>query len=345
MTLTGHRVESHRVELLTRTEASLGDVDGVEGGSLVWDATADLPSGGSLQLVESGQTIDYSSNRVRVWWVVEGYGEWPLGVFVLAAPATAYSESATSRGVALIDKLTVIADDRLRQTLQVAAGANIVQAVVGQIQAAGETRIAATDSSAVLTNAMTWDPGTPRLKVVNDLLAAANYAKLWTDRYGLFRVEPYVEPASRPVAWEFEEGAASIHSPRWEHELALWEASNFVMLTSQATAGGAVFTATAVDENPASPTSTVSMGRVLNPIIVENVEASSQADLETQAVRMLLDASNVVGKLRVSHAAVPVWYGEAVRFSSQGVDTVATVARMSLDLSPGALVAAEWRQV
>lgn len=338
-----HRVEKVRVELLTRTEASLGDLDGIAGGNLEWNANADLPGGGTLQLVERGQDINYSSDRVMIWWGAN-QDEWPLGVFVLAAPSRAFTDTGTSRELRLVDKLTVIRDDVLIETLQVPAGANIITAVVGQIQATGETRITVTESDAVLTNPLTWDPGTPRLRVVNDLLTAAGYWALWTDRHGLFRVEPYILPADRPVVREFVEGETSIHSADWEFELGLWEATNTVVMTSQADEEGNFWTVHAIDDNPDSPTSTVNMGRVLNPIVEENVEASSEADLQAQANRRLIDNSNVIGKLSVTHLPVPVWYNDAVWFRSQGFESRATVTTMSLDLTPGALMSAEWRQ-
>lgn len=343
MSLTGHRVETARVELLTRTEASLGNLDGVAGGRLEWNGNADLPGGGALNLVERGQDINYSSDRVRIWWGANGE-EWPLGVYVLAAPSRLFTDTGTSRALTLIDKLTIVRDDVLVETLQVPAGANIIDAVVAQVHATGETHVAVTSSDAVLTNPLTWDPGTSRLRVVNDLLAAAGYWSLWTDRTGQFRVEPYVLPADRPVVWEFVEGETSIHSPDWEYELALWEATNTVVMTSQADDDGVFFTASAVDDNPDSPTSTVSMGRVLNPIVEENVEASSGADLAAQANRKLIENSNVAGKIRAVHAPVPVWYNEAVWFQSQGFESRATITSMSLELTPGALMSVEWRQ-
>lgn len=345
MTLTGHRVESVRVELLSRAEASLGDLDGVTGGSLAWDASADLPGGGSITLLDQGQQINFSSDRIRVWWRVAGVAEWPLGVYVMAAPAEVHTGSGIVRSIALIDKLAVVRDSPATETFQVPAGANIVAAVVERLTSIGETRVAATESDRTLTNAMTWDPGTSRLQIINDLLAAASYSPLWVDRTGQYRVEPYVEPASRAVVWEFEEGESAIHSPAWEYELDLWSASNTVILTSQATDTGSVFRSVAVDENPDSPTSTVSMGRTLNAIVQEGVEASSQEDLDSQAVRMLVEASNLTGRISVSHAPVPVWHGEVVRFVSDGRDELATVSRMSLTLTPGSLVDAEWRQV
>lgn len=342
--LTGHRVESIRVELLTRTERSLGDLDGIEGGKVSWNANADLPGSGSLSLTELGQDINVSSDRVRIWWSVEGYGEWPLGVWLLAAPTVDYTEDGTSRELSLIDKLTIPRDDCLTETLQLPAGTNLVGAMVAQVQATGETRIAATASDKTLTNPLTWDPGTSRLTVINDLAAAAGYWSLWTDSAGQFRIEPYIAPASRPVVREFVEGETAIHTPDWSYTLPLWDATNMVVMTSQADDDGVFWTASAVDDNPDSPTSTVSMGRVLNPIVEENVEAASQADLQAQANRKLLNNSNVVGSLSVTHAPIPIWFNEAVRFVSQGVSLTATVTQMSLDLEPGSLVAATWRQ-
>lgn len=345
MSLTGHRTEGYRVELLTNTDASLGELGYVEGGHLEWNSNADLPGGGSILLEQVPDlNVNESKDRIKIWWEVEGVAPWPLGVYVMAAPATSYRADGSSRQITLIDKLTVVRDDLLLTTLQIPAGANIVQAVVQQINAAGETRVAATPSAAALSNSMTWSPGTSRLRVINDLLTAAGYWSLWTDREGQFRVDPYVAPAARPVAWVFEEGQTAIHSPEWEYELALWDATNTVVLVSQADDNDVVMTAYAVDDNPDSPTSTVSMGRTLNPIVEENVEAQSQAALQAQANRKLLDNSNVVGKLSVSHAVIPVWYNEAVSFKSQGIDTRATITKMSLDMAPGALVRAEWRQ-
>lgn len=349
--LTGHRVETVRAELLTYQDSSQGFLDGVAGGVVRWNANARVPGAGELALVDRGQDVDYSRDRIRLWWGVhspndpEQVEEWPMGVFVLAAPGTAYRASYRSRNLTLIDKLTVVADDCILETLQVPAGANAISAAVDQIYATGEARVAVTPSDRELVNDMTWPPGTSRLRVINDLLTYAGYWALWTDRFGQFRLEPYIAPAQRPVAWRFVEGAASIHSPNWEYELALWDATNLVVLTSPADENGDVWKASAVDDNPDSPTSTVRMNRVLNPMVEENVEAASAEDLQAQCDRRLIDNSNVVGRIQVSHAAVPVWYNEAVYFESQGFSATATVTEMSLGLTPGSLVNASWRQV
>lgn len=344
MSFVGHRTERVLVELLTKSENSLGYLDGVEGGSLSWNANADLPGGGFLTLEDLNQGINVSQDRIRIWWEIEGVGVWPCGVYVLAAPATQYRSDGSSREIELIDKLTVLRDDKLTETFQLPAGANIVTAAVWLIQETGENRIAFTPSTTTLSNNLTWNPGTSRQQVINDLMAIVGYWSVWTDRNGQFRLEPYQAPGSRPEAWTFEAGETSIHTPEWEYTLPLWEATNTVVYTSQADDDGNFYHASAVDDNPDSPTSTVSMGRVLNPIVEENVEASSQLALQQMANRKLIDNSNVVGRISIAHRFVPVWYNEAVRFRSRGMDIKATITKMSLNLASGSLIDAEWRQ-
>lgn len=344
MTYTGHRTERFYLELLTKNEQSLGYLDGFEGGDLAWNANADLPGGGSVLLEDLGQDINYSRDRVKVWQQIDDLAPIPWGVFCIAAPTKAYRADGGSRQVTLLDKVTVLRDDVLTSTLQIPAGTNVVQAMVAQVQAAGETAIAFTPSSTTLTNDMTFNPGISRHKVISELATVAGYWSAWTDRNGQFRIEPYRSPADRPESYRFEQGETSIHSPNWEYELDLWSATNTVVFVSQAEDDEVPFSAYAVDDNPDSPTSTVSMGRVLNPIVEENVEANSQATLQLMANRKLIDNSNVVGKMRVSHRSIPVWYNEAVRFKSDGIDTKATITTMSLPLIPGSLIQAEWRQ-
>ena len=344
MSLYSHRTESFRIELLDYQDKTIGELDGVDGGNLRWNANAPLPGGGDIQLADINPDINYSADRIRPWRRV-GDQEWPLGVFVMAAPETLHSPTGRFRPISLIDKITVVADDRLTQTLQIPAGANVVDAAVQQIQATGESRILATPSDTELTNDMTWPPGTSRLRVINDLMDVVNYWALSTDRRGQFVVQPYVAPADRPVAWTFEEGEdTGLHLPEWQYELPFWDATNHVTLSSQEDDDGNVYVAYAIDDNPDSPTSTVNMKRTLNPIVEENVEAESQLALQLQANRKLLDNSNTVGVMTVTHAFVPVWFRDGIRFITGDTDTAATVVEMDMELTPGSLVQSKWRQ-
>lgn len=342
--LLGHRTEGFRVDLLKYDDTLLGPLDGVTDVSLRWDSDASISAGGNMQLLDTNQVIDYSSNRIQVWKTV-GNEEWPLGIYLMAAPTISHSAEGVSRDVTLIDKMVVIRDDCITQTLQAPSGTLVTDFIRAQLLATGETRLLLTPSGATLTNAMSWEPGTSRLRIINDLLAVINYWSLSTDRWGQFVVLPYSTPSSRPLSWEFRDNELSLHSPDWEHEIPLWDATNHVTYVSQENDAKQVWVATAIDDNPDSPTSTVNMHRVLNPIVEENVEASSQADLQAKAAVKLRDNSNVVGTLSVSHAFLPLWHRDTISFESQGVSVRASITEMSMSLEPGALVDAKWRQI
>lgn len=345
MSLTGHRVEQLLVEHLTHTEASLGYLDGVTGGSVKWRARANLKTTGSITLEKLDAGVNVSRDRIRLWWQVNNEEPWPLGTFVIAAPLVEYAEDGSSRELTLLDKLTIIREDHTLETVQVLAGTNLVEAAVSQVLATGESRVASTPSAAIASVPMSWPAGTPRISIVNDLLSAARYKSLWTDGLGQFRIEPYVEPSARATSFSFITGELSIHTWEWSYETSLWEATNTVVLISQAGDDEEPLVATAVDDNPDSPTSTVSMGRVLNPIVEENVEAESQEALQLMANRILIDNSNVFGIISIGHRPLPLWYDQVVRYVASGIDVRASISEMSLNLVPGSLMQAEWRQI
>src|SRR5690606_19344240 len=131
------------------------------------------------------------------------------------SPAENHTAFGVTYDVGLLTKMNVIHEDTVEDRFSVAVGAAIIPAVVALIESTGETRVAVTDSDSTLTAALTWDAGTSKLTIINDALQAAGYWSLRGDGSGLCRVGPYTNPADRPVAFEFEHGAASVHFPDW----------------------------------------------------------------------------------------------------------------------------------
>ena len=78
-------------------------------------------------------------------------------------------------------------------------------------------RHALEDSDATLRSSMTWDPDTPWLRIMNDLLDAAGMFALWADADGLVRTSPYVRPRDRPLVWTFTEGVRAVHEEQLTH--------------------------------------------------------------------------------------------------------------------------------
>lgn len=348
MSLTGSRRPSWRYDLLDQFDRPLGALRGVLGGNVELAATTALGVGASLELVEQGQTIDWMSHRVRIWYDpgVRGEDPWALATLLFTSPVENYGDGALRYGVEMLGKLTILDEDELPSSFSLAAGAPIIPAVVDLIRSTGETAIAATDSGATLRVQYVAEGGTSKRKVINELLEIAGYFAVWTDGLGQFRVEPYVDPDSRASSYRFEAGPTSIHRPDYSREQDLARVPNQFVAKVSGTDTTPGFEGVAVNENPDSEFSIPRRGRVVSAS--DQVEAATPAIAQQLAESRLRGLMHPVSRLSVEHAIVPLDPNDLVEFApSAGPPRRATVQRMSFDLGKAeeALCKAEWREV
>jgi len=332
---------------LNELDEPLGVLDGVTGGGCKVVAQSRLGGSAELSLDERGQSVDWLKHRVRVSYDpgVTGVDGWDVGTYLFTSPRELHGEFVTGYGVSLLSKMSVIDEDTVEARYSLAESTAIIDTVVSLIQSTGETRISATPSDAVLSSGMTWDAGTPKLTIINDLLAVAGYWALWCDGSGLFRVEPYVNPAGRPVAWRFRHGEESLHVPDWARERDMSSVPNRFVAVGQGDDETEALVGVALNENPDSPFSFQSRGRWITAT-EENVEAESQSVLDEYAARKLLDAMDPVSRIEVEHAVLPLNRNELVEFVPEDlVSRLATVQSMTFRFDLESDCSAEWREV
>jgi len=365
--LTTHRVERPRIEVLTRRDRLRGTLVGVQvGGSIELNVNRPIRGGGVLTVFEDDQApwpldisgpalrmsdVDWYSDRLRVWWDVEGAPSWALGTFVLSAPAQTFYDGYRGMEVSMMDKLSVLEQDAVADTYSLEAGTVITDAVKALIASTNETNMAITDAEETVGAAgLVWSAGTSKLRIVNDLLSAINYFSLWVDGRGQYRAAPYVRPEARPIRWSFEEGQLAIHSPEWTREQDLFSVPNrFIGVTQgdgEEPALSSVFPASPEEEpDPQLPISYARRGRWIVQV-EEGIEATSQAALDSIVRQRYYDVTSAVANLQVSHASLPLELNDTVRFTSQGYGpALATITGMTYTLEAGALVQGSWREV
>lgn len=363
--LGGHRVLSFRYELLDRWENLVGLVRTAPyGGSLSWSAQASIKGGGTLPVVDPGEGIDWVHARVRPVAVLSSATtsqrvEVPLGVYLAAAPSEDWSDEGRRWEVDLLDKAVILDQDVPTDAAGNAtaytapAGSNVVALVAGMILGVGESVAAIEPGPEVLTSALVFEPGTTKLRIINELLDAANYFSLWTDGLGQFRVTKYRSPQDRPVAYEllapFTRGPRSLMAPDWSRERDVYTVPNRYVAVSQGDGDAEGLVATAVNDDPASPFSRASRGRWVTQV-EEGVEATSLASLQAYADRKLLAASGVSSKVEVAHAYLPeLGINDTVRFryeqDGEAIDMLCTVQNLEVPLDPTALCRTTLREV
>ncbi|WP_195225958.1 hypothetical protein [Schaalia turicensis] len=347
MSVYSHRQAEYVVRLLDSQDQEIRVLDGVTGGAVTVSSATRLKASASLQITRTTEEIDWLSQRVRIDYKPTGTQGWPLGVFLLTSPTDSYSETGVSWDVELLSKLAILDESKTETTFSVSAGANLVDTVASliSVQAKADARqVAITASSATALSAMTWDPGTPYLTIINDLLDAAGYWSLWCDGYGIFHVEPYVRPAQRPTVFDFIEGEESIHSASWSRDQDLAEVPNKVVLVGQGSDETPALVGVATNEDPNNPLSYTSRGRWI-VYTEEGVEAADQTTLTKKARQVLIDKSTPSASLQIEHLPLDLQTNQAVSFVSQGHQARCVIQKIEYQLSPVALVKTTLREV
>lgn len=372
--LYGDRVTSYRWEVLTHsggTDHLLGYLDGViePSASLTWQSNAAVKGSGSLKVadvttVQPGRLavnqIALTSCRLRPVLVIEGLPDLPLSVFVVSAAPEEWSATGRILKIDLLDKATVLDQDKVDSSYTVDAATAILSAVSTVIASAGESINVDPTVTSTLTAPMVWPAGTSKLQIVNDLLSALNYNSLWVDGVGNFRATPYVVPANRSLSYELlngverqlVDGDESIYQPDWMRDPDMFDVPNKVVAVQAGTGSAPALIGSYTNTDPASPFSYPSRGRWITSTLADvqtpaDTDANVIAFLDAKAQRSLIASSAVQDALTVKHLPVPIRVLDVMRFANvpAGIDALHTVTSIKLDASPLGLMETELLEV
>ncbi len=346
--LTASRQAWWEITLLDSADRVIGPLRGVTGGTITLSANTRLRASGSLTIQDTGQDVNWLTDRVRVVYRARDRRArsmtWPVGVFLMSAPTAAHTSAGTSRDVDLSSRLAVLDEDCLEASTTLPAGRRVTDAVEALIASTGEDGVSITPSDRTLASAMVWEAGTPVLTVINDLLDSANYFSLHPDGDGVLTAAPYVRPAARPVAWAFTAGEAAIHSADWSRDQDTAAVPNRVVLVGQGNGDTPALVATAENTDPASPFSREARGRWITHTET-GVEASTQAVLDGLARRRLIDLSTPTATIQAAHLPLPLAPNDRVTWDTAGHAATATIQEIKADLTATSLCTTKLREV
>lgn len=360
--LEATRVAHFRIDLLDRYEHLVGELEGVEpGGSLSWSSQSSVHGSGSIPVNDVGQNVDWLNARLKVTAVTQddtnSDHETPLGVFLPALPESAWSDRHRSWDVDLSDKTSILDTDTITdssgnaKTYSLTKGTNVIKTVKAIIADAGEESPAIeADNDATLSSDMTWEPDTTRLKIINDLLDAANYFSLWCDGQGQYQASKYRDPKDRTPIYDmdapFYDGHTSLLAPEWSYSHDIYAIPNRYVALVAGDEDDEGLNAVATDEDPDSPFSYQSRGRWVTKTDSE-AEATDQKALDAYAKRMLESAQQTDTKLDVEHVYLPkLLVNSVIGFSAGDLQGILTsVSNTEVTLDPTATVKTTLKKV
>lgn len=302
-----------RWELLTRDRAHAGVLSVEHGsGTLRESIYTDIRTGGSLSTRDTA--VDWDQYLIRPILTVNGV-EHVLATLIPAVATVRTTASARLTPITLYDRSLILRQAKTITSFTAPAGAAPTDLVVEILRnRIGETTWAVTPSTERLSAPMVWEPLTPWVRIINDLLDAINYFALWADEAGTFTAAPYVPPADRPEVHSFVDDATGTYLPEFDRERDTFEVPNRITLVARPVNDTTpALTATARNMDHRSPFSYPSRGRWIDDGEM-NVEATSQSVLDALAARRLAEASTVAGRTQFTHAWLPLPLHAAARF-------------------------------
>lgn len=344
----GARHIKFRYDLLNKDDQKIGELDSVVDGEVSMSALASIKRTAKFTIKDKGD-INWLSDRIQPYALLKidnTYIEFPLGVFLLSSPTRRDENNAVYRDVDAFDGTVILRDDKFATRYFIAQGTNYRTAVIDILASAGITKHNIEQTDKTLPKGIEWEPGTEKLRAVNDLLTAINFTPTTVDVNGYFTSATYRSPSIRSAEYTYQDDDLSIILSGMEEELDLFNVANqWVAVLSDPEL--APLSSTYTNTSESSPTSTVNRGRT----ITDYREVDSIADqqsLDAYVQRIAFQASQVYGKLVFETAFNPLHdYSDVlqINYSPLGINDKYSETGWTLPLKAGAAMKHSCRKV
>jgi hypothetical protein len=181
----------------------------VAGGSVTFDSGRLIPMSLKLDLHEHDEQIirpflDYLAVFATVEYDNGDVVTSQMGLFNTMPPSKTYTKQQHVAAVNGNDVTWRLSMDVFDTGYSVAAGTNFVTAITTILTSAGITRSAIAATTMTTPIAFSWKAGTPKIAVVNDLLAAMGYYPIYAAKDGTLTSQPYISANDLQVATTYD---------------------------------------------------------------------------------------------------------------------------------------------
>lgn len=311
------RVVNYRFELLDYTYAPKMTLKCIKDGwKISYGTLDDIKRKLNVQYLEVDpdemREIDWMNDWIKVWCDVTFTDpkngkqtlSYPLGVFVMNTAKRSVSGDTVTRDIQGYDLSKFLADDLVEEVYNVFGDEYPTDKVNELLQLSGlQSNIQFSDN--IQDTARSWDIGTSKLTIINDLLDAIGFTKLVFDAEGTAQAEPYIAPSKRNETITYATDNNKVLGSEVAQSLDTSVPNVVVVVASQPDRPPLV--ARLYNYSPDSPTSIPNRGgKRFTKFIADNETATSQAALNAKALRIFSDISQVYEAVEISTKVMPI---------------------------------------
>lgn len=288
--------------------------------------------------ITTTESIDECYIRIYLITIQNGIREkYSLGTFLVQTPS--YSFDGKTKSVTL-DAYTPLLELKENPTplgYSILKGENILDTAYKIIRENARAPIVKTENEETLSSNFVANIDDTWIIFVRDLLANADYS-LALDEIGRIYFTPEQDTMSLQPIWTYDDSNSSILYPEITVDRDLYGIPNIVEVVYSN--GTEYFIGRAVNDDPSSPTSTVSRGREIthresNPSMLGN---PNQKRIQEYAEKTLKELSSLEYTITYTHGYCPVRIGDCVRlnYSRAGINGIkAKVISQSIKCESG----------
>jgi hypothetical protein len=296
-----------RYDLLDKNEVRKSTLSTVINGSIAMQYDADIKRTGKFKIEDDG-TINWLNDRIQPFFMLQmpdgGWASWSLGIFLLSSPTRVEENNKIYREIEAYDGLQVLKDDKFSARYTILAGTDYFTSIIAILQGAGITKYNIQQINKSLPITKEWEPGTEKLKAVNELLSDLNFTPVWVDEIGFYTSQLYQSPSIRGINYTYSNDSLSVTYNGMQDTLDLFSIPN-VWTRVSSNAESTPLISTYTNNNPSSLTSTVSRGRTI--LSYETIDTvADQASLDSKVQRLAFEASQIFGQVVFNTALMPM---------------------------------------
>jgi hypothetical protein len=231
-----------------------------------------------------------------------------LGLYIVMPATKTFSAALGSEAIDGRDPLWLMSSTGPGEPWSRATGQNVGIAIEAVCNLAG-VRKAIQTTSQTLPKRRTWPWNATWLQIANDLARSIGFVPLWTDRTGRVRSHRFRKLGDLEPARVISSGQRSVlDTVTLDPDLT--RLCNYVVVVGNDPKGNPVV-ATRLNDDPESPTSTVRLGTVADPIRIprfeEDPNISDQDAADQLADRIMERGSSVYQRVTVKTLPVLDW--------------------------------------
>ena len=310
-------------------------LDTVKSCSITRDAEAETLGSASFDISES-----VGERYIRVYLVTIQNGikeKYPLGTFLVQTPSSSFNGKTKDVVMDAYTPLLELKENQPPIGYTVLKNEDIMSIAYRLTRDSARAPVVETESKTKLFYDFVADPNDTWLSFLTDLIANAKY-NFDLDEMGRILFSPRQDTASLQPVWTFDDGNSSIVYPEMSMDHDLYGIPNVVEVIYSS--GSNSYYAKVINDDPNSPTSTVSRGReivyrVTDPDVIGD---PTQNQIQEYAERLLRELSSLEYTVTYTHGYCPVRVGDCVRLNYERAgftDIKAKVISQDISCEPG----------